>query len=59
MTQNQPEKYSADNIIKYKTVMAAIDSLVSQGLLTAKDKAEMSKIIDKKYGFNSCSIFAL
>ena len=58
MTQKQPDKYNTENMIRYKTAIAAIDSLVTQGLFTMKDKAEMCKIIDKKYGFNSCSIFA-
>ena len=58
MTQKQPDKYNTENMIRYKTTIAAIDSLVTHGFLTLKDKAEMRKIIDKKYGFNSCSIFA-
>ena len=40
------------------TAIALIDTLVSKGHLTQKDKAEMYTVINQKYGFNSCSIFA-
>ena len=43
MTQKQPDKYNTANMIRYQTAIAAIDSLVTQGLFTMKDKAEMCK----------------
>ena len=58
MTEKQLDKYSADNIMRYKTAVAAIDNLVKHGLLSAKDKVEMYSILNKKYNINSCSIFA-
>ena len=58
MTEKQLDKYSADNIMRYRTAVAAIDNLVKQGLLSAKDKAKMCSILNKKYSINSCSIFA-
>ena len=58
MTEKQLDKYSADNIMRYRTAVAAIDNLVKHGLLSAKDKAEMYSILNKKYNINSCSIFA-
>ncbi len=58
MTEKQADKYSADNIMRYRTAVAAIDNLVKQGLLSAKDKAEMCSILNNKYSINSCSIFA-
>lgn len=58
MTEKQLDKYSAENIMRYKTSVAAIDNLVKQGLLSTKDKAEMCSILNNKYSINSCSIFA-
>ncbi|MBR5518526.1 MAG: hypothetical protein IKV86_05800 [Clostridia bacterium] len=58
MMQKLPDKYNISNILNHRTAIAAIDTLASKGHLTAKDKAEMYTIINKKYGFNSCSIFA-
>lgn len=58
MTEKQLDKYSADNLMMYRTAVAAVDILVKQGLLSAKDKTEMCSILNKKYNLNSCSIFA-
>ncbi len=58
MKANPPDKYSADNIMRYRTAVATVDSLVKQGLLSAKDKTEMCSILNNKYSINSCSIFA-
>lgn len=58
MTAKHNDKYSAENIMSYKTAIAFIDLLERQGVFTAKDKAEMYTVIGDKYGFDSCSIFA-
>ena len=58
MIQKLPDKYNINNILNHRTAIAAIDTLVNKGYLTQKDKAEMYTIINKKYGLNSCSIFA-
>ena len=58
MMQKLPDKYNISNILNHRTAIAAIDTLVNKGYLTQKDKAEMYTVINQKYGFNSCSIFA-
>ena len=58
MMQKLPDKYNINNILNHRTAIAAIDTLVNKGYLTQKDKTEMYTVINKKYGFNSYSIFA-
>lgn len=58
MMQKLPDKYNISNILNHRTAIAVIDTLVIKGHLTAKDKAELYTVINQKYGFNSCSIFA-
>jgi len=44
-------------IIAYRTAMSIVRSMVSSGVLTEEEYAEIDTIIAEKYGLNSCSIF--
>ena len=58
MKQKLPDKYNITNIINHRTAIAIIDTMVNQGHFTPKDKLEMYTVINRKYSFDSCSIFA-
>ena len=50
--------YDPTSLILYHTSVALVEKLVKQGLLTPSDYRKAIDVLNKKYGLNSCSIFA-
>ncbi len=52
------DTYTVKNILNHRTAIASIDTLFNQGTITQAEKWELYRLMNKKYGFNSSSIFA-
>ena len=50
--------YDPTNLMLYHTSVGLVEKLVKNGLLTPSDYKKAIDILNKKYGLNSCSIFA-
>lgn len=50
--------YSLDNLLMYHTSISLVERMVQLGLLTRADYQKSVKILSKKYGLPSNSIFA-
>ena len=50
--------YDPTNLMLYHTSVGLVEKLVKNGLLTSSDYKKAIDILNKKYGLNSCSIFA-
>lgn len=50
--------YSPDNLLMYHTSISLVERMVQLGLLTRADYQKSVKILSKKYGLPSNSIFA-
>lgn len=44
-------------IVSYRMAMSLAKSMLNQGVITAKEYAEIDTIMAKKYGISSCTIF--
>jgi len=58
MEGNNTACYSPERIIQYNTAVAVAEKLEKEGLLSTGDKQRVIKALNKKYGFDSGSIFA-
>ncbi|MBQ8836828.1 MAG: hypothetical protein IJ002_04895 [Clostridia bacterium] len=56
--QDKQDKYSPSNMMLYRTSLALLKSLWDNGTFTESEYKKMRKILTKKYGLSSCSIFA-
>ena len=54
----EPDPYDPTQRILYHTSASLVERLVKRGILTASDYKKAIDILNKKYGLNSCSIFA-
>ena len=50
--------YDPTRLMLYHTSAGLVEKLVKQGLLTPSDYKKAIDVLNKKYGLNSCSIFA-
>ena len=50
--------YDPTSLMLYHTSAGLVEKLVKQGLLTPSDYKKAIDVLNKKYGLNSCSIFA-
>ena len=50
--------YDPTSLMLYHTSAGLVEKLVKQGLLTPSDYKKAIDVLNKKYGINSCSIFA-
>ena len=50
--------YDPTNLMLYHTSVGLVEKLVKNGLLTPSDYKKAIDVLNKKYGLNSCSIFA-
>ena len=50
--------YDPTSLMLYHTSVALVEKLVKNGLLTPSDYKKAIDALNKKYGLNSCSIFA-
>ena len=58
LRQDKQDKYSPRNMMLYHTSLALLKSLLDNGTFTEKEYKKMCRILTKKYGLSSCSIFA-
>ena len=56
--ESSSDKYSPDTLMRYHTTLALIDGLVEDGCFTQADRQKAYKIINRKYGLSSDSIYA-
>ncbi len=49
--------YNSNDLINYRTTLALLKKLVSEGTLTGTEYRKICGILNKKYGFPSGSIF--
>ena len=56
--QDKQDKYSPCNMMLYRTSLALLKSLLDNGTFTESEYKKMCRILTKKYGLSSCSIFA-
>ena len=56
--QDKQDKYSPCNMMLYRTSLALLKSLLDNGTFNEKEYKKMCRILTKKYGLSSCSIFA-
>lgn len=56
--QDKQDKYSPCNMMLYRTSLALVKSLLDNGTFNESEYKKMRKILTKKYGLSSCSIFA-
>ena len=52
------DPYDPSQRILYHTSVSLVERLVKKGVLTASDYKKAIDVLNKKYGLNSCSIFA-
>ncbi len=53
------EKQLMDGVFSYRTTMSLMQRLVSQGVITAEEYANIDTIIAKKHGLSLGSIFSM
>lgn len=58
LQQDMQDKYAPCNMMLYRTSLALVKSLLDNGTFTEKEYKKMCRILTKKYGLSSCSIFA-
>ena len=58
MNPVKQDPYDPTQLILYHTSVSLIERLVKRGILTASDYKKAIDVLNKKYGLNSCSIFA-
>ena len=58
LQQDMQDKYAPCNMMVYRTSLALLKSLLDNGTFTEKEYRKMCRILTKKYGLSSCSIFA-
>lgn len=51
-------KYSANNLILYRTSLALYRNLMDEGIFSEEEYCHIRTILNKKYGLSSDSIFA-
>ena len=56
--QDMQDKYAPCNMMLYRTSLALVKSLFDNGTFTEKEYKKMCRILTKKYGLSSDSIFA-
>ncbi|MBE5039799.1 SHOCT domain-containing protein [Ructibacterium gallinarum] len=44
-------------VCEYKQIMLLAKAMLRQGIISAKDYAQIDKIIARKKGINSCSLY--
>ena len=52
------ERYSPENIMRYRTAVAVAEHLEKEGYIIPCDARKIITALSRKYGFNSGSIFA-
>lgn len=52
------DKYAPENLMLYRTSLALIENMVHGGILSKADYRKSCKILSRKYGLPSDSIFA-
>ena len=50
--------YDPTNLMLYHTSAGLFEKLLKRGVLTTSDYKKAIDVLNKKYGLNSCSIFA-
>ena len=59
MKEEKPfDRLSPENLMNYHIAVSVVNHIADNGKATAKEKADFYTIIGKKYGIDSCSIFA-
>lgn len=58
LQQDRQDKYAPCNMMFYRPSLALLKSLLDNGTFNEKEYKKMCKILTKKYGLSSCSIFA-
>ena len=58
LQQDRQDKYAPCNMMLYRTSLALVKSLLDNGTFNESEYKKMRKILTKKYGLSSCSIFA-
>ena len=53
------ERYSPENLMRYRTAAAVAENMEKEGLLSPCDKRKIIDVLNKKYGLSSCSIFSV
>lgn len=57
-TPTPADPYSPENLLRYHTSMALVETLVNRGVLTQADYKKSCRLLTKKYGLPLDSIFA-
>ena len=58
LQQDMQDKYAPCKMMLYRTSLALVKSLLDNGTFNEKEYKKMRRILTKKYGLSSCSIFA-
>lgn len=58
MNEGKDKNYKPENIIQYQVAVAVAEKLESEGLLSPCDKRKILTALNRKYSFDSGSIFA-
>jgi len=58
MNEGKDKNYKPENIIQYQVAVAVVEKLETEGLISQRDKRKIITALNRKYGFDSCSIFA-
>lgn len=58
MNENKEENYTPETLLRYHAAVAVAEKLEAEGFLSPADRRKILTALNRKYGFDSGSIFA-